>query len=83
MSRKRIKLPPQIWIIFDEVTKEMWGPASDNADGWVTAPGDVYLYETEAEARRMFALIQAGPQKRLCAVIGRHDSTTGESIPCS
>jgi hypothetical protein len=83
VSRKRIKLPPQIWIIFDEVTKEMWGPLDEKTDGWVTAPGDVYLYETEAEARSRFAKIQAGPQKRLCAVIGRYDSKSGDSIPCS
>jgi hypothetical protein len=85
MSRRRKKkLAPIVYIILDEITKEMWGPldldeqGEAKRDGWVLSPGTVYLFEDYAECEAEFLAIRKSPQWRLCQVIARYNSKTGE-----
>lgn len=68
MSRRRKKLPERIWMVWDEVTSEMWGP-----DGWVTAPCDVYLYQNVSEAQTALNRLKGTRNWRLCGVIAEYD----------
>lgn len=59
-------LPPQIWIIKDDISGELWGP-----QGWAFSPCDVWLFESLEQAETALA---GDAGKRLGAVIEVYDT---------
>lgn len=46
---RRKKLPATVWIIFEDITGELWG-----ASGWFYPPGELMMFEKEEAAQKEF-----------------------------